>query len=397
MQTEPGTGPGGAPRADDPALADGAAELRAFYVHIPFCHRVCPYCDFAVVAGRDDLVERYVAVLVTEIETTAPFDAPIDSIAIGGGTPSRLRPDQLRRIVESIRATHGLAGDAEVSLEANPEDWTPALASDLAAAGFTRVSLGAQSFDPAVLSSLGRAHRPSDSEHAVAAARGAGFRSVNLDLIFGTPGESPASWATSVERALATGVDHLSCYALTVERGTALSRAVAAGAPAPDPDRQADDYETAAAMAAAAGLTRYETSNAAAPGHACRYNLITWAGGEYLGAGNGAHRHRSGVRSWNVRRLERYVEAVESGESPVSGDERLEGWAASQDRMILGLRRTAGVAVGPPTDALLASEWGRRLAEAGVVGVDGGRLRVIRPLLGDEVARAVLAVDGPDC
>ena len=182
-----------------------------------------------------------------------------------------------------------------------------------------------------------------------------------------------------------------------MEHGTALSRAVAAGAPAPDPDHQAALWEEADRLASGAGLVRYETSNFARPGHACLYNLITWAQGEYAGFGAGAHRHRDGVRSWNLRRVERYVERLEAGESPVSGEERLGAWEREQERLVLGLRRAAGVIAGAGGGRLAESAEGRRLLAAGVLAVSGARLRVARPLLGDEVSRAVLALEAGDC
>jgi len=383
--------------ADDPGLADGAAARYGAYLHIPFCRRVCPYCDFAVVAGREDLAGRYLDALAAEIEASTPFPGPLDAVFFGGGTPSRLSPDGLGGVLRTLAGHFGLAEGAEVSLEANPEDWTPGRAGALVAAGFNRVSLGAQSFDPGVLAALGRQHRPDEAEAAVTAARRAGFASVNVDLIFGTPGESEASWRRSVARALEAGADHLSTYALTVERGTALSRAVTAGAPAPDPDRQAARYQEAAQIAGRAGLARYETSNFARPGHACRYNLITWAQGEYEGFGAGAHRHREGARSWNLRHAQRYVERLERGEPPVSGGETLEPWAREQERLVLGLRRAAGVAPGEGGRRLVESPEGRRLLAGGVLECCRGRLRVARPLLGDEAARAVLALPPPDC
>jgi len=384
-------------RPDDSGATDAAAACYGAYVHFPFCRRVCPYCDFAVVAGREDLVERYVAALVTEAGAAVPFPGPLEAVFFGGGTPSLVAPEALGRVLQAIGRRLGLAPGAEISLEANPEDWSAPLAEGLAAAGFNRVSLGAQSFDAGVLCALGRHHRPEQAEQAVAAARRAGFASVNLDLICGTPGESGASWRTSVERALAAGADHLSVYALTVEHGTALSRAVAAGAPPPDPDHQAARWEEAAGLAAAAGMVRYETSNFARPGHACLYNLITWAQGEYEGFGAGAHRHRGGARSWNLRRVDRYVERLEAGESAVAGEEALSPWERERERLVLGLRRAAGVVAGEAGRRLEESAAGRRLLAAGVLERGGGRLRVARPLLGDEVSRAVLALETGDC
>jgi len=383
-------------RPDDPGLADRAAAWRGAYVHIPFCRRVCPYCDFAVVADRDDLRDRYVDSVVAEIAMAEPF-GPLQAVAFGGGTPSRVDAAGLGRILEALSKRFGIAAGAEVSLEANPEDWTRELADGLADAGFTRLSLGAQSFDPLVLGDLGRLHTPDDTRRAVSLAGEAGFRSVNLDLIFGSPAESEGSWDRTVAAALRCDIDHLSTYALTVERGTALSRAVGAGALTPDPDVQADRYERALAAIEAAGLVRYETSNYAAPGAACAYNLLTWGQGEYEAFGTAAHGHRAGTRFWNVRRIDRYLERVESGSRPESGREALDGGDRERERLILGLRRAAGVAVGCGGSALMGSLEGRRLAGAGVLAQHGDRLVVERPLVGDEASRAVLALPLPDC
>jgi oxygen-independent coproporphyrinogen-3 oxidase len=290
-----------------------------------------------------------------------------------------------------------LAADSEVSLEANPEDWSPELAASLRAAGFNRVSFGAQSFDPRVLSALGRNHKPLDIVDAVAIARRAGFDSVNLDLIFGTPSETLSDWQRTLEEALDLVPDHLSLYALTVERGTALSRAVMAGAAAPDADLQADQYELACRMAGEAGLHRYEVSNWARPGHECRYNLSVWGQGEYLAFGNGAHGHRDGVRRHNPARVQAYMEKIESGHRSDAGNQTISGWAAEQERLLLGLRRSAGVICGRSGAAVLASEWGRRLAAAGILARQEDRLVITRPLLTDEVSRAVLALSPVEC
>jgi oxygen-independent coproporphyrinogen-3 oxidase len=379
-------------RPDAPALVDAAEPLVAAYVHIPFCRRLCPYCDFAVQVGGDP--GRYLSALLAEIDAAEPFSRPLDAIYLGGGTPTALPVPALAALVARLADRLGRAPQAEVSLEANPEDVTREAAAAWRDAGFNRISLGVQSLDPGVLASLGRGHDPAMARAALATARAA-FPSVNADLIFGTPGDT--GWAASVSGVLDAGVDHLSVYALTVERGTALSRAVAAGAPAPDPDEQADAYLLAEAAAEAAGLVRYETSNYARPGHPCVYNLITWAQGEYAAFGNGAHRHRGGERSWNVRRVDRYEERVLAGESAVSGSERLTGWDRETERLLLGLRRAAGVRPGVAGSALLASPAGDRLRAAGVIAAGDDRIRVVRPLLGDEVSRAVLALNSTEC
>ncbi|HEX7099146.1 MAG TPA: radical SAM family heme chaperone HemW [Acidimicrobiia bacterium] len=377
-------------RPDSPQLADSAADAATAYVHVPFCARVCPYCDFAVVAGRDDLMDRYADAVVTEIGMAPPWRC-LDALYVGGGTPSRFGSGRLARVVDAVRGRFGLADGAEVTLEANPEDWTPQLATALLAAGFTRVSFGAQSFSDAVLLSLGRRHLAPDVVAAVAVARREGFPSINVDLIFGTPGETIDSWRATVEAAVELDVDHVSCYALTVEKGTPLSRAVAQGAPAPDPDLQADQYELAAELLAAAGYVRYEVSNWARPGHPCLYNLVVWAQGEYEAFGNGAHGFRRGRRFRNVRRVDAYLQKVETGELPRAGEEVVSGWGAELDRLFVGLRRAAGVADGPGVEAFLGSEDGRRLLDLGIVEHIGGRLRVVRPLLTDAVERVVLS------
>ena len=227
--------------ADDPVLADHAASWRSAYVHVPFCRRRCPYCDFAVVTPQErpagSTVGDYVDALLAEIDMEPPW-RPLDAVNFGGGTPTTLDAADVERVLAALQERFGLAADAEVSIEANPEDLTAAYAARLAAARVNRISLGVQSFDPAVLAALGRAHSPEQSARAVAACRKAGIASISVDLIFGTAGESVDSWSETVAQALALEPDHLSAYALTIERGTALSRAVAAGAASPDPDVQ---------------------------------------------------------------------------------------------------------------------------------------------------------------
>lgn len=307
----------------------------------------------------------------------------------------------LAGVLEALVERFGVRRGVEVSLEANPEDWTWQKARDLAEVGFNRVSLGAQSFDGAVLAYLGRRHTPDDIVRSVSAARNAGFVSVNLDLILGSPPETPASWSSTLQRALECEPDHLSTYALTVEPGTVLWKEVRAGACPPDPDRQADGWEEAARMCAEAGLVRYEVSNAARPGHHCRYNLSVWGQGEYLGFGNGAHSFRDGRRWENVRDPARYLDTVEGGSSPARRVETIDGWAAETERLLLGIRRTAGVRALGAGMALWTSRRGRRLRRAGVIELRDGRLRVSRPLLTDEVSREILTMDpleeaGPD-
>jgi oxygen-independent coproporphyrinogen-3 oxidase len=282
-----------------------------------------------------------------------------------------------------------------VSLEANPEDWSDEIGAAYLDGGVTRVTLGVQSLDDGVLGSLGRVHVGEQAVSAVASARRSGVPSVGIDLMYGAPGESLDSWRATVTKALALGVDHVSAYALTVEPGTALASAVTAGAPGPDPDDQADKYELFDALAAGAGLIRYEVSNWARPGHVCRYNLSTWAQGEYAAFGLGAHGHRGGRRTRNARVLDVYLDRVESASSPQVAVEEVAGWSREQERLMVGLRRAAGVVAGWGGEILAGSEEGKRLIAAGVLELRAGRLVVSRPLLTDEVVRAVLALKEP--
>lgn len=377
-----------------PVVADRYATSPSAYVHIPFCARVCPYCDFAVVAGRDDLIDRYGDAVVAEV-VMSPTWKPLESVYFGGGTPSHVPPALLGRILDALVEKHGIDDEAEISLEANPEDFTVETARLLRSIGFNRVSFGAQSLDGGVLVSLGRRHRVEEVRGAVEAARAGGFDNISIDLIYGTPGETGSSWEKTLRGAIDLRTDHISCYALTVERGTPLGRAVQGGAPAPDPDTQADRYEMAQGMLGEAGFDQYEVSNWSRPGAECRYNLTVWAQGEYLAYGNGAHGHRSGTRFRNLRRVEAYLSTVEQGVRPLAGEDPIAGWEREIDRLFVGLRRTVGVAHGPGTSAFLGDPEGQRLVAAGVVEDTGDRLVVLRPLMTDAVHRVVLGLEDP--
>ncbi len=378
---------------------DAFGLLSGAYLHTPFCAAICPYCDFAVVAGQDDLIDRYCDAVVAEIGMDGTW-RPLDAVYVGGGTPSRVPGHQLNRFLDALRLRHGINESAEVSLEANPEDWTGEVAASLRIAGFNRVSFGAQSFDTSVLLSLGRRHVPDQITKSVAIARAEGFDSVSIDLIYGSPNESERSWLATLEAAVAAGPDHVSCYALTVEPGTELGRQVGRGAPAPDPDIQASRFTIADSILSADGLTRYEVSNWSRPGHECVYNSIVWAQGDYVAYGNGAHRFRDGLRSRNLRRLGSYLKAVENGEPPIAGEEALTGWDLELDRLFVGLRRAVGVVIDRGGRAFIADADGQRLLEAGVVAANGDRLKVVNPMLSDAVLRVVLGLKvgehGPD-
>lgn len=380
--------------ATSAALVEAAAGLRTGYVHIPFCARVCPYCDFTVVAGRDDVADRYLAALLAEIRSVVAW-GPLDAVFIGGGTPSRFGPERIGAVIGAVADHHGLAAGVEVSMEANPEDVDAESAARFASAGVTRLSLGVQSFDDEVLHALGRAHSAARAAAATESALLAGFESVSVDLIYGTPRESDESWRSTLTTAVDLGPQHVSAYSLTVEPGTVFWRDVRRGADAPDPDVQADRWEMADAVLSDSGYERYEVSNYALPDHHCRYNAAVWGHAEYLGFGVGAHAFRDGVRTVNVRRLDTYLDRVEREIGAVQSSDVVSGWSAEQERLFVGLRRSAGVEPGVGGRALLESAAGKRLVDAGVLAVWNGRLVVARPLLTDEVLRAVLAVEPP--
>jgi len=385
-------------RPDSPTLADIATGWKSAYIHVPFCRRRCPYCDFAIVDESVDGSldhDSYVQALITEIEMEPDF-GPLDAVNFGGGTPSRLAPAQLRLVIDALDQRFGMSGGAEISLEVNPEDWNETFGAGLASAGFTRVSIGAQSFDGTVLSSLGRLHTPDMIREAVQGARDSGIRSVGIDLIFGHPTESNESWHRTVRSAMDVDVDHISTYSLTVEPGTEMAREISAGAPAPDDDIQADRYGLFETLATEIGFVRYEISNHARPGHVCRYNLATWSHAEYVAFGIGAHDHRWGERSRNYARADRYMEAVAAGERPTSSSECLADVEQERDRLMLGLRLAAGTPMTPFGEAFVSSDTGRRLMRSGVLEVRNGRLCVTQPMLTDTVVREALSISSRD-
>ena len=316
------------------------------YVHIPFCLTRCGYCDFNAYAGLDDLQPRYLQALLKEAELAAPGWAgtPFVSVFLGGGTPTTMAPADLRSLLVHLRDRFEMVADAEVTVEANPDTVDVGLLGALHDAGYDRLSMGAQSFDPGVLASLERIHQPASVRSAVGAARQAGYHNVNLDLIYGTEGETIESWERTLEETIALTPEHISAYALTIEPATPLGRQVAAGTrAAPDPDLQADMFGLACELLAGAGYRHYEISNWAKPGFECRHNLGYWERRPYVGLGAGAHAYRDDVRWWNVRPPETYMEKVEAGELPIGGSESLDPSDAYLEEVFLKLRILEGV------------------------------------------------------
>ncbi|MDQ4144194.1 MAG: radical SAM family heme chaperone HemW [Actinomycetota bacterium] len=314
------------------------------YVHIPFCRHRCNYCDFNTYEGQDGLHDLYVEALVGEIERWEGVAPPATSVFFGGGTPTLLPPRALGRVLDSIRNRFAIVKGAEVTVEANPETVDEPTFAALLEGGFNRVSIGVQSLAESVLRPLGRTHSAQRALDAIGAARRAGVRSVNADLIYGSPWENEADWEHTLHGVLAESPDHVSAYALTVEEGTPLATLVATGrAPEVDPDVQSARHELAERLLSHAGLERYEISNWARAGAASRHNVLYWSAGNYAAFGAGAHGHLEGRRWWSVKLPRDFIDAVTSGRSAEAGHELLDERARAAEALVLGLRLRSGV------------------------------------------------------
>ncbi len=356
------------------------------YVHIPFCATRCDYCDFATWTDRGHLIEEYVDACVADLvrRSTGGYPAAT-SVFFGGGTPSLLGGDQLVRILDAIVRTD----DAEVTVECNPDSVDAPKLAAYRRGGVNRLSFGVQSMSPQVLAALGRTHDPANVTRAIALARDASFEHVNVDLIYGTPGETSENWRATLVGAIALDVPHVSAYALTIEPATPLGRRIALGAAAPDDDVQADAYLLTDELLGAAGLDWYEVSNWARPGHECRHNLLYWSEGDYLGIGCAAHGHTDGRRWWNVRTPERYIAAIDARTSAEAGAERLAPVSRAEEACALALRTRFGAPVAREAASVveeLAAAGFVRQVENRVVLTPQGRL-----LASDVTARLLLA------
>lgn len=314
---------------------------RAAYLHIPFCRTKCLYCDFNTYAGKDRLIGEYVAALISEIERRAGEAGlePLRTVYFGGGTPSLLPLTAVRRLLIALARACDVAPDAEITLEANPGTFGRHYLEGLRALGVSRLSLGVQSLDDETLRRLARTHNAAGAIAAVGLARDAGIRSINLDLIYGLPWQTVTGWREHLQRALETGPDHVSLYALMIEEGTPLSTLVARGRwSVPDDDAVADMYEAALPVLERAGFLHYEVSNWARPGHASQHNVTYWRNEAYLGFGAGAHSYVGGRRFWNVKPIEGYIRRVARRAELVGGEELLAPDAQLGETAVLALR-----------------------------------------------------------
>ncbi|NJP65257.1 radical SAM family heme chaperone HemW [Streptomyces spiramenti] len=356
------------------ALQDTAGRPLGFYLHVPYCASRCGYCDFntytaaelrvgsgpdTVLASRDSYADNLVAEVRLARAVLGDDQRPVETVFVGGGTPTLLPAADLVRAVAAIREEFGLADGAEVTTEANPDSVDPAYLAELRAGGFTRVSFGMQSARPHVLRILDRTHTPGRPEACVAEAHAAGFEHVNLDLIYGTPGESDDDWRATLDAALGAGPDHVSAYALIVEDGTGLARRIRRGEIAPtDDDQHADRYLMTEEALSAAGFSWYEVSNwATSEAARCRHNDLYWRGADWWGAGPGAHSHVGGVRWWNGKHPAAYARSLGEGTSPGVGREVLSAEDRRVERIMLELRLSDGCPLDllTPAGALVAS------------------------------------------
>ena len=329
--------------------------MRHLYIHVPFCVRRCSYCDFAIAVRKRIPAREYVEAVHRELQSlrsvppapTSP-DA-LDTVYLGGGTPSLLGTDALAALLAGVPAGPGASPDREVTLEANPEDVTPEAAAAWRRAGVNRVSLGAQSFDDRVLQWMHRTHDAARIGEAVRALRGAGVDNISLDLIFALPEELRRDWGRDLDRACALGPEHLSLYGLTVEPRTPLARWISRGATRPAGDeRYAADYLTAHERLARDGYVFYEVSNAARAGARSRHNSAYWSGRPYLGVGPAAHSFDGRVRRWNHGAWETYRRAVVEGRAAVEAEEVLTAEQQGTERAYLALRTVEGLALTAP-------------------------------------------------
>jgi putative oxygen-independent coproporphyrinogen III oxidase len=402
-----GQPPAGEPASPDGALPPESAALvgtapLGLYVHVPFCRTRCGYCDFntytAAELGSGASRDTYAALAITEIKLAKRVlggrGGPVQTVFFGGGTPTLLPPADLAAILQVVDGELGLAPDAEVTTEANPETVDERTLAQLRKVGFTRLSLGMQSAVPHVLAVLDRVHQPGRPEQCVAWARAAGFGHLSLDLIYGTPGESHADWRLSLERAVEAGPDHISAYSLIVEDGTRLAARIRRGElPPPDDDVLADRYLMADDILQAAGLSWYEISNwAAGEASMCRHNLLYWTGGDWWGIGPGAHSHVGGTRWWNVRHPAAYAQRVSAAVSPAQGREVLSRAERATEQVMLTTRLAAGCPASALTQAGLAAA--RQAVSDGLAShtaLAAGRVELTRTgrLLADAVIRGL--------
>ncbi len=363
-------------------MCDSLSE-RAAYLHVPFCKHHCGYCNFSVIAGRDDLLGSFMTALATELSWLGQ-PREVDTLYFGGGTPTHLPVEELQELCELATHWHPLADGYEWTVEANPGDLDSERVDVLAQQGVNRISLGAQSFQDAKLRLLERDHVADDIAHTVELVTQAGMQ-VSIDLIFAVPGETSADWHEDLRQALALSPDHVSTYGLTFEKGTPFySRLLKSELTSVPEELEREMYLSAIDQLTASGFEHYEVSNFAKPGCRSRHNQVYWSGAGYYAAGPGAARYVDGRRETNHRSTTTYLKRVLAGESPVAESERLEPAQKAREFLIFSLRRLEGIdrktflaKTGYELNALVAETLSRFVAE-GLLADDGDTVRLTR-------------------
>ena len=327
----------------------------AFYIHIPYCVKRCGYCDFntytpselKITEALTEISNSYIDLLLMEIKAAkvqVGQSSNVPSIFFGGGTPSLMQPDDIGRVISTIKSEFTLLPDAEITMECNPDTVTKESLAAFRAIGVNRVSFGMQSAVKHVLATLDRTHNPENLLQVTTWAKEVGFSEISVDLIYGTPGESLSDWQTSIDAALTLPITHISAYALIIEEGTKLAAQIKRGEVAQvDDDLTAEKYLVADKAFTAAGFEWYELSNWAKSGSLSKHNLAYWLGDNWWGAGPGAHSHLNGKRFWNVKHPNLYKERVLANQSPVADSEVLEELQIESERLMLSLRLPSGV------------------------------------------------------
>jgi oxygen-independent coproporphyrinogen-3 oxidase len=328
-----------------PRAASGSPEL-GMYIHLPFCPARCPYCDFYALPFEASLAKRMIPAMLSQLEGLADKAGgrQLDTLYLGGGTPSMLPLVWLGQLIEAVNSNLGIKPDAEISLEANPGTLSLKKLQSLRALGVNRLSLGAQSLNPDSLKALGRLHGAEEVNRTVSQARRAGFNNLNLDLIYGLPAQSADLALNDLRKALELEPQHISLYELTLSAGTPFSlRYAYEKDPLPNSEELADFEAKALELLEHSGFSRYEVSNFARPGFECRHNQSTWRGGEYLALGPGAHGHMAGKRWGFLPDVKKYTEMVAQGQNPLEFSETLSAQERAIELIMLGLRTVEGV------------------------------------------------------
>ncbi|HEY4101284.1 MAG TPA: radical SAM family heme chaperone HemW [Gemmatimonadales bacterium] len=346
------------------------------YLHVPFCGRRCSYCDFAIAVRNVTPDAAFLAAITGEIALRRGAErwpaGPVQTIYFGGGTPSRLDPLTITQLIAVLSGIWPRAADAEITLEANPDDVTAERARGWVRAGINRISLGVQSHDAAVLEWMHRTHRAEQVPEALAILRAEGITNISLDLIFALPETLRRNWSDDLQRTLALAPDHVSLYGLTVEAHTPLARWVGRGEiVTPMDERYADEYLLAHEQLIAAGFEHYEVSNAARPGFRSRHNSAYWSGAPYVGLGPSAHSLLADARQWNVREWEAFRRRVDEAATPVEGQETIDGAPKRLEDLYLGLRTIEGA-----SQAMVPAGARAAWVRAGWATTEGGRIRL---------------------